>query len=105
MCRWMSHIDSRPGILQDAITFLAEKRKSSEGSQYELCTITIDGMAIRSECAIDPQDRSRVIGYENLGFGVDTSSGKKLAKEAVVFLAAGLKGHWKVAVAYALVCG
>lgn len=102
----MSHIDSRPGILQHAITLLAEKRKSQDGKLYEMYTIAIDGMSIRSQVVVDPKDRNCIIGYEDLGIGVNVSSStKKLAKEAVVFLAVGLTGQWKVPVAYVLVSG
>jgi hypothetical protein len=70
-----------------------------------MCTIAIDGMAIRSQLVPDNCDPSLVVGFEDLGFGANSTSRSKIAKEAVFFMAIGLTGHWKIPVAYALTCG
>ena len=76
----MSHIDTRPGMLQQAFAMLQDKVNSNEASQYKMCTVTLDGMSIRSQVVVDPKDKNVIIGFEDLGFGYDDTNRNKIAK-------------------------
>ena len=64
----------------------------------------IDGMSIKSHLQWDSNTK-QMTGYVDMGIGsgVDDTDGRSdIATQAVVLLAVGLVGHWKVPVAYFL---
>ena len=64
--------------------------------------LVVDGMSIQEHLEFDNSIRS-TIRYVDLGcFGQES---EEVAKEALVVMLVGLRGHWKIPVAYYLVKG
>ena len=104
---WLSHVDTRPSMLQQAFAMLKEKINSNETSQYHMCTVTLHGISIRSLVVVDSKDKSFIIGFKDLGFGHDDTSRRPntITKEAIVFMTIGLTRRWKVPLCYVLTTG
>lgn len=94
---WLRKFDCSPGIFSESLEFLSEKIKTNAWG-YQECTLMVDGMAIREQIDWDASKACRV-GFIDYGHGPDESC---KAKEAVVFLAVGLSGSWKIPIGYIL---
>ena len=98
----MSTISSKPGISKQVLNMLQTKAEA-DPINHSYCSIMIDGMSIRKHLDWDPK-RQEMVGFVDLGAGsLDNDAGE--ATEAVVVMAVGLQGQWKVPVAYFLVNG
>lgn len=60
------------------------------------CCLTLDAMSIKQKMDYD-QHKNKVVGFVDLGIG-DGSDTE--AKEVLVFLIVGLRGHWKCPVSF-----
>ena len=63
----------------------------------------IDGMSIRRHVDYDPKTQS-MTGFVDLGLGPLENDACE-AREAIVILAVGITGHWKIPLGYFLVDG
>jgi len=80
---------------------MLKARKLQNPQQYQLCSVMIDGVSIRQQIVYDHKTKKNV-GFVDFGNGqTDT----KKAKEAIVIMAVGLMGHWKVPLGYFLTAG
>jgi hypothetical protein len=79
------------------IKTLGERVKEDPGT-YGSVSLMLDAMAIRQKIIYDPQKKC-MTGFVNLGDGTDSDI---QAKEALVVMVVGLKGHWKAPIAYYL---
>ena len=100
--RWLSSVDSRPGFSEQVFKMLQDKVKSFPDA-YQKCCIIIDGMAIRKHIGYDAAHREDV-GYVDLGPNLSESSEDE-ATEALVIMAVGIRGHWKIPLGYFLING
>ncbi|KAL4113195.1 hypothetical protein QTP88_016863 [Uroleucon formosanum] len=90
----------RPGFTQKS--FEAIKKEAGNHSVY--CNLVIDEMCIRQQVEIDSQQN--IHGYINTGAEhCYDSDDIPLAKNALVFLAVGINGYWKMPLAYFLIDG
>ena len=96
LAKWMSLVDDKPGFSIPMLNTLAERCKK-EPEQYQDCTLVIDGMSIRQQITFD-QSSGNMMGFEDLG----DDDGESEAKEALVFMLIGVRGHWKAPFAYFL---
>ena len=102
--RWLSTIDSRPGFSEQVFSFLKDKVQGENSWQYKSCSVMIDGMSIRKHIDWDPVQQ-KMIGFTDLGAGSLDSDSQQEATEALVIMAVGLTGHWKVTLGYFLIAG
>lgn len=102
--KWMSRIDSSPGFSEQVFATLRDRKNSSLGWQYNSCSVMIDGMAIRKHVDWDPKTQ-KMVGFVDLGTGSADSDVQHEATEALVIMAVGLTGHWKVTLGYFLITG
>lgn len=98
--RWLMGIDGKPGLLKASFDFLLSK---SLDDSYRDCALIVDGMKIRSHQDVDNQ--GEYVGFIDYGQAYRGNDSEVLATEALVFMAVGLKGHWKLPVAYFLING
>ena len=63
---------------------------------YRWCTLVIDAMSVKQQIDFDTKTR-KMVGFLDLGDGADAL---EEAKEVLVFMIVGLKGHWKIPIAY-----
>ena len=61
------------------------------------CSLVIDGMSIRKNSSWD-KNSWKFVGHVDFGGTMEESD--KIATEALVFMAVGLSGRWKMPVAY-----
>ncbi len=96
---WLTGINGNPGLSDESFNLLRERRSSdADGWRYVACAIAIDAMCIRKEVSWDA-NRQQFSGYVDLGSGEDSSME---ATEALVIMAVGVSGTWKLPVAYFL---
>lgn len=96
-------MNGQPGFNRQIIDTLKDKHEKDPW-QYTLCSVMVDGMAIKSHLQWDPHTQ-RMMGFTDLGLasrdgGHDDSD--EVATEALVILVVGLVGHWKAPIAYFL---
>ena len=101
--RWISTVDGRPGFSDDALNFLKKKINSEESWRFKRCVLIIDGMHIKKLLEYDQHSRC-FRGFVDYGRGLDDDN-ETLATEALVFLASGVHGFWKIPIAYFLIKG
>ncbi len=102
--RWLSHIDTRPGFIQQVFNMLRDNANGPDGDKYKNCSVMIDGMSIRDQVVFDGKEH--YWGFVDYGAGpVIPADNTKRAKEVVMFLAVGITGHWKAVIAYFLING
>lgn len=77
-----------------------EGKVKADPTVYTNVALMIDAMAIRQQLVYAPSLK-RMLGTVDLGIPGENEDGE-LAKEALVFMIVGLKGHWKAPVAYYL---
>ena len=99
LAKWMTSVDDKPGFSIPMLNTLAERCKK-EPEQYQDCTLVMDGMSIRQQITFD-QSSGNMMGFEDLG----DDDGESEAKEALVFMLIGVRGHWKAPFAYFLTRG
>jgi len=93
-------VDGKPGFTQEP--FAAIRKEAENHSVY--CNLVIDEMCIRQQVEID--SLKNVHGYINMGVEhCYDSDDIPLAKNALVFLAVGINGYWKMPLAYFLIDG
>lgn len=101
--KWMTAYDNRPGFTQQVFDTLKSRVQDEKTKwQFQYCSVMIDGMSIRKHLDWDNID-NKVIGYTDLGTGSVDSDKQKEATEALVIMAVGLTGHWKVTLGYFLI--
>ena len=97
---WMGNISSQPGISTQVLDMLRDKQQQ-DPYNYSYCSLMIDGMSIRKHIDWDPK-RKEMVGFVDLGTG-SLENDVAEAREAIVILAVGLKGYWKVPIGYFLI--
>ena len=90
-----SSVDAKPGFCTAAFEYL-KSFVSSKPCENECC-LTLDAMSIREQSTWD-SSLGRFVGYVDYGGSMDNSD--KLASEALVFMAVGLSGRWKLPIAF-----
>ena len=98
LSRWLMKTDGCPGFTEASLRII-KSRIENEEIEAE-CALIIDAMSIRKQILYCPQD-GRNIGYVNKGLIDDDDS--RVAGEALVFLANGLKTKWRYPIGYFLV--
>ena len=95
--KWASSINCLPGFLTEVLASL----KGKVTPDNKDVAIIFDAMSIKSAYQFDRGSSTYVgsVNYGHLQSGCDES----LAKEALVFMAVGLKKHFKVPIAYFLI--
>jgi hypothetical protein len=102
--RWLSGINYQPGFSEQVFTSLADKVKGPNGWQYKSCSVMIDGMSIRKHVDWDSKQQ-KMMGFTDLGAGPIDNDSQQEASEALVIMAVGITGHWKVPLGYFLITG
>jgi len=77
-----------------ALKTLESKAREDDG--YKHCTLMLDAMAVKQQIDYN-QKNKKMVGFIDLGDGADATDE---AKEALVFMAVGLRGYWKMPIAY-----
>ena len=94
---WTSSVDCNVGVLHEVLSTLSSQ--VAAGTIDPNCSLTVDEMSIR-KALVYSRRKGQYVGHVGLGFGeVDES---RLATNALVFMAVGLKGVWRHPVAYFL---
>jgi hypothetical protein len=96
---WLSNNDALPGFTEQSFAVLAEKCKSDKQWQYKVCALCVDEMEIRKQVEID-KSTGAVCGFVNIGRGELNDDKLPQATKALVILAVGLCGSWKVPLGY-----
>jgi len=99
--RWYTVINGQPGFTKeslDSITNIVKKK------QPVYCNLVIDEISIRKHIELDSQ--RNIYGFVNLGVANDMDGDEiQEAKNALVFLAVGINGYWKLPIGYFLIDG
>ena len=98
---WTSPIQTDPGFFYSVLLSLKESVASGELRGNEECSICIDGMHLKKGLYWDPGSKETV-GNVDFGQIIKTRNDTKLATEAYVILAIGLRSHWEVPIGYIL---
>jgi hypothetical protein len=99
---WTSNVKALPGFTREALTFL-KAQCDADNNNFKVASLIIDSMSIKEHVEYD-SSLNKTIGYVDLGcFSAEDT--EELAKEALVVMLVGLRGHWKLPVAYYFVCG
>ena len=97
LTEWTKSVECEVGVLREVLTTLGSQ--AAAGTIDANCCLTVDEMSIR-KAPIFSQKKGRFVGHIDLGSGeIDDS---RLATNALVFMAVGLKGAWRHPVAYFL---
>ena len=97
----MRVIDGSPGYSHQVLSTLRDKH-NNDPFNYTLCSLVIDGMAVKTQLEWDPQTK-KMVGFVDLGCNASQMvDGQDEATEALVIMAVGLVGHWKAPIAYFL---
>ena len=101
-CRWLSTVDDKPGVCQYSIESL-RKHIQEDPNNYNTCTLMIDEMSIKKQTTWVPCEQ-KFVGYVDLGgqIGVDT---EKVATNALVIMAVGMKKKWKLPISFHFTAG
>ena len=91
---WLLKTDASPGFTSVSLRIIQDK--ILEGTIEPECVLILDSMSIRKQIIYD-SGRGRNIGYVDTGNDIDDT---RVAGEALVFLAAGLKRKWRYPVGY-----
>jgi len=77
-------------------------RKQSQ-NETVICNIVLDEMSIREQT---DWDGTKMHGFVDMGTNIETEDDNAVhAKNAFVFMAVGINGHWKMPIGYFLVAG
>lgn len=99
--RWLCGYGANPGFTSEAFDYLKEQRKEEKGWLYRHCAVMIDGVKIRKYVEYDQSSKSQ-LGYVDFGGTVEKDD-ETLATEAIVLMAVGIHGNWKVTLDYFLI--
>ena len=103
--KWYSSIDGKPGLSSEAYTALRIKAMEANKNGKEiLACVIFDEMAIRKQEEYDLHTDTKT-GHVNFGTEYDENGEAIFAKEALVFLVAGINEKFKIPIAYFLVAG
>ena len=97
----MSAYDGNPGFTAESFEFLRDARNGKDAWKFLHCSLIVDGMKIRKRMEFDQASKSQV-GFVDFGSSFDTDD-ESLATEAIVVLAVGVHGSWKLALGYFLI--
>lgn len=98
--RWYTVINGQPGFTKESLDSIANIVKK----QPVYCNLVIDEMSIRKHIEMDSQ--RNIYGFVNLGVANDMDGDEiQEAKNALVFLAVGINGYWKLPIGYFLIDG
>lgn len=101
LSKWISSVNCKPGLQHQVLDQL--KRMSTKEPLLCECSLTFDGMSIRSDVVWDRKSES-FLGFIDYGGGCQ-ESGSKFASEALVVMAVGLKKNWKAPIGFMFVNG
>ncbi|KAL2092151.1 hypothetical protein ACEWY4_011949 [Coilia grayii] len=93
--RWLQTVDASPG-LNICLLDMLQKRKLEDPDRFGQVCMMVDGMSIKRQMQYEAHTRT-MRGLVDLGMGLDETA---VAKEALVFMVVGLKGHWKLPIAF-----
>ncbi|CAI6370914.1 unnamed protein product [Macrosiphum euphorbiae] len=97
--KWYKVVNGDPGFTQEAFQCIHEKAKN----ETVICNIVLDEMSIREKIE---WDGTKMHGFVDMGTNIDTVNDNSVhAKNALVFMAVGVNGHWKMPIGYFLVAG
>ena len=98
--KWSTNIKCDPGFIEEAFTSLSNQIDLSPVNKD--CCLVIDAMSIRKQTLWNPE-KDQYSGFVDLGNEIPNVQCDKMASEALVFLLAGTRSHWKCPVGYFLV--
>ena len=93
---WASKVTVQPGFLTNVLLGLKENTASNNRN----CIVIVDEMSIRSETIWD-DNSSKFVGTVDYG-GIQGEHPEKVAQNALVVMAVGLRGGWRTPIAYFL---
>lgn len=97
--KWYQVINGQPGFSKEA--FITIKSKAEHSTV--LCNIVVDEMSIRENIEWDGK---KMYGFVDLGTDISIESDDlPHAKNALVFMAVGINGHWKMPIGYFFING
>ncbi|XP_029348598.1 uncharacterized protein LOC107882805 [Acyrthosiphon pisum] len=97
--RWYKVVNGDPGFTDEAFKCIENKAKN----ETVICNIVLDEMSIREQT---DWDGTKMHGFVDMGTNVETEDDNAVhAKNAFVFMAVGINGHWKMPIGYFLVAG
>lgn len=95
--KWLMNIDGLPGFTTMSLSIINKRIRTEEVEPD--CVLICDSMSIRKQLIYNDHV-GRYVGYVDIG---DGCPGTKLAGEALVLLASGLKEKWRYPIGYFLV--
>lgn len=95
--KWLMKIDGSPGFTKTSLSIIQERIRSQDIEAD--CVLISDSMSIRKQLVYDEHD-GRYVGYVDIGDGCEDT---RVAGEALVILASGLKKKWRYPIGYFLV--
>ena len=97
---WVSKYPCLPGIQRVALEEI-QRRIAKEPDTFTEASLAIDGMKLKIATEFLPA-QDYIIGMSDLG-GISTLEMNEEASEAIVVMLVGLRGHWKLPVAFIFV--
>lgn len=94
--RWLESIDASPGFNQCVLKTLKAKILESR-EFYEHCSLMLDAMSLKQLVEFD-HHKGKMVGFVDPPIG----DAAEEAKEALVLMVVGLRGHWKMPIGYFL---
>ena len=94
---WYYNIDCRPGYCMPAFQLIEKLVKSFRFPIF--WSVFLDEMSIKKKIEMIG---SEIYGYIDMGFKIDDDSLSE-ASNALVFMAVGINGNWKIPIAYFLI--
>ncbi len=99
---WYSKIDCQPGFCEPAFEELNRRLNSDQRFHYEFCSLVADEINLKQHLQYD-KSLGSFFGYVDKGLSCNDSEDE--ATGALVLMAVGLRGNWKLPLAYFLVSG
>lgn len=97
--KWYKVVNGDPGFTQEVFQCIQEKAKN----ETIICNIVLDEMSIREKIE---WDGTKMHGFVDIGSNIDTENDNSVhSKNALVFMAVGVNGHWKMSIGYFFVAG
>ena len=95
---WMRNSNCDPGVCRDIIARLGKVRSDDCSNSLTDIVLQLDEMSIRKDTPYDFSEH-RFMGHVDYGLG-DVADNSPLATNALVCLAVGISGGWKIPVGY-----
>lgn len=95
--KWLMNVDGLPGFTSVSLSIISKRIQNQEVEPD--CVLICDSMSIRKQLIYN-DNLGRYVGYVDIGDGCDDT---RLAGEALVLLASGLKKKWRYPIGYFLV--